>query len=148
MQLVNIRNIKKGCPLHFVKMRKFKNIITRTIVLILALQILNMSISCRITNDSFFSKIDNSVNIADHALEYIIEDVMGFKNAFPEIKENQQQHHVSNTQKVQEFKLFSFQPIIDNCYSTKISTDKYSLLIIHPYNEYAWEINPPPPKVA
>lgn len=129
-------------------MKSIKIYFTKFIVLIVALQILNMSISCRIANDSFFSKIDNSVNIADHALEYIIEDVMGFKNAFPEVKENKQQHHVSNTQKVQEFKLFSFQPKIDICYSTKISNDKYFLLIIHPYNEYAWEINPPPPKLS
>ena len=148
MQTVNITSIKITCPLHFIKMKSFKLNITRFTVLILALQILNMSISCRITNDSFFSQLDNSVNIADHALEFILEDLMGFKNAFPEIKENKQQHHVTNTQKVQEFKLFSFQPKMENCFSTKISTDKYSLLIIHPYNEYAWEINPPPPKVA
>ena len=73
------------------KLRKFRLHITRFIILILALQILNMSISCRVTNDSFFYQINDSVNIADHALEYIIEDVMGFKNAFPEIKENKQQ---------------------------------------------------------
>ena len=130
------------------KMERLKKYTTRFIVLILALQILNMSISCRITNESFFSQIDNSVNIADHALEYIIEDIMGFKNAFPEIKENKQQHHISNTQKVQELKLFSFQQKIENSSYTKISIDKYSLLVIHPYNEYAWEINPPPPKAA
>ncbi len=129
-------------------MKIIKVHINRFIVLILALQILNMSISCRITDESFFSEIDNSVNIADHALEYIIEDVMGFKNAFPEIKENKQQHHVSNTQKVQELKLFSFQPKIVSSYASKIATDKYSLLIIYPYNEYAWEINPPPPKLS
>ena len=127
-------------------MEGFKKNITRFIVLILALQILNMSISCRITNDSFFSQIDDSVNIADHALEFIIENVMGYQNAFPERKENKQQHHISNTQKIQELKLFSFQPGIGTHLSTIVSKDNYSLLIIHPYNEYAWEINPPPPK--
>ena len=127
-------------------MKGFKKNTTRFIILILALQILNMSISCRISNDSFFTQIDDSVNIADHALEFIIEDVMGYQNAFPEIKENKQQHHVSNTQKIQELKLFSFQPGIATPHSTIILNDNYSLLIIHPYNEYAWEINPPPPK--
>ena len=127
-------------------MEGLKKNITGFIILILALQILNMSISCRITNDSFFSQIDDSVNIADHALEFIIEDVMGYSNAFPEKKEDKQQHHVSNTQKIQELKLFSFQPGIATLHSTIISNDNYSLLIIHPYNEYAWEINPPPPK--
>ena len=130
------------------KMEGFKKNITRFIILILALQILNMSISCRITNESFFSQIDDSVNIADHALEFIIENVMGYPNAFPERKENKQQHHVSNTQKIQELKLFSFQPSIVTPHSAIISNDNYSLLIIHPYNEYAWEINPPPPKYS
>ena len=129
-------------------MKGFKKYITRFIILILALQILNMSISCRITNDSFFSQIDDSVNIADHALEFIVENVMGYPNAFPERKENRQQHHVSNTQKIQEFKLFSYQSCNITRHSTIISTDNYSLLIIHPYNEYAWEINPPPPKYS
>ena len=129
-------------------MKGFKKYITRFIILILALQILNMSISCRITNDSFFSQIDDSVNIADHALEFIVENVMGYPNAFPERKENRQQHHVSNTQKIQEFKLFSYQSNNITRHSTIISTDNYSLLIIHPYNEYAWEINPPPPKYS
>lgn len=127
-------------------MKGFKENITRFIVLTLALQILNMSISCRISNDSFFSQIDNSVNISDHALEFVIEDVLGFSNAFPETKENKQQHHVSTTQKSQEFKLFSFHIKTGLNHSTILSTDNYPIFIIHPYNEYAWELNPPPPK--
>lgn len=127
-------------------MKGFKGYINRLIILILALQILNMSISCRIANDSFFSQIDDSINISDHAIEFIIEDVLGFSNAFPETKENKQQHPVSNTQKSQDFKLFSFQIKTAANYTTLLPADNYSLLIIHPYNEYAWEINPPPPK--
>ncbi len=125
-----------------------KKYTTNFILLILALQILNMSITCRIADDSFFSQIGDSINIADHAVEFIAEDILGFSNAFPEVKENKQQHHVSYSQKVQEFKLFSFQtklPIFN--WSVQIAGN-YSPCIVYPYSDYLWEINPPPPKMA
>ena len=126
----------------------FKKYITNAIFTILALQILNMSITCRIADESFFAQIDNSINIADHAVEFIAEDILGFSNAFPEVKENKQQHHVTYSQKVQEFKLFSFQPksTIFN-WSIQLAGN-YSPWLLSPYSEYLWEINPPPPKMA
>lgn len=121
-----------------------KKIITKFVLLILALQILNMSISCRIADDSFFSQLDASVNIADHAIEFIVEDVLGYTNAFPEVKENKQQHSISCTQKVQEFTVFLFK-------STALLPDyklsvfhNYRTLIVYPYNEYLRNITPPP----
>ena len=120
----------------------------RFVLLVVALQILNMSVTCRITDDSFFSQIDNSVNIADHAVEFIAENILGFTNAFPEVKEGRQQHHVSNTQKTPDFKLFSYKPKPEVPVCTTQACNSYSLLIIQPYCEYLWEVTPPPPKVA
>ncbi len=125
----------------------FRKYTTNFILVILALQILNMSITCRITDDSFFSQIDDSVNIADHAVEFIVEDLLGFTNAFPEVKENKQQHPVS-FQKVQEFKLFSFEPSLEISRCLVLMLENYSSFVVNPYSEYLWEINPPPPKVA
>ena len=126
----------------------FKKYITNFILLVLALQTLNMSISCRIADDSFFSQINDSINIADHAVEFIIEDLMGYSNAFPEVKENKQQQPVSYSQKVQEFTLFSFKPKIESPHCPVLIATNYSPLIVYPYSGYLWEINPPPPKLV
>ena len=124
----------------------FRKYTTNFIFTILALQILNMSITCRIADDSVFSQIDESMNIADHAVEFIVEDILGFSNAFPELKENNHQHHISYSQKVQEFKIFLFQSksAIFN-WSIKIAGN-YTPWLEYPYSEYMREINPPPPK--
>jgi len=106
-----------------------------------------MSISCRIADDSFFSQINNSINITDHALEFIVEDVLGFTNAFPEIKENKEQHSTSYPQKTQEFKLFSFKQKLDSPEYQFLKTPIYPQLVVYPYNEYL-RIITPPPKIA
>lgn len=127
---------------------RLKKYITNFILTILAMQILNMSITCRITDESFFSQIDNSINIADHAVEFIAEDILGFSNAFPEVKENKQQHHVSYSQKVQEFELFTFQLKSTTFYHSIQTAGNYSPCVVYPYSQYLWEINTPPPRIG
>lgn len=126
---------------------RFRKYTANFVLVVLALQILNMSITCRITDDCFFFRLDNSINIADHAVEFITEDILGFVNAFPEVKENKQQHSVS-FQKVQEFKLFSFEPTLEIYRCSVLLTKNYFLFKTHPYFGYLREICPPPPKAA
>ena len=116
----------------------------RFVLVVLALQIMNSSISCRIADDSFFSELDNSVNITDHALEFIVEDVLGFTNAFPEVKENKQQHAVPSLQTIQGFNWSSFK--LQSAIRTyKLVTPiGYCGLVIHPYNKFFQKITPPP----
>ncbi len=113
-------------------------------LLILALQILNMGISCRIADESFFSQLHPSVNIADHAVEFIVEYVLGYTNAFPEATKNQQQHNMYCTQKVQEFTFFSFssKPFIQTY--QLLAERKYCTFIVSPYNQYITIITLPP----
>lgn len=128
--------------------KAFKKYTTNFVLLVLALQILNMSNSCRIADDSFFSQIDDSINIADHAVEFIVEDLMGYTNAFPEVKENKQQHPVSYSQKMQGLTLFSFKPKIEVSHCLVLIAVNYSPLVVYPYCGYLWEITPPPPKLV
>ena len=107
-----------------------------------------MSISCRIADDSFFSSLDTSINIPDHAVEFIVENLLGFTNAFPEIKDNKQQPPITYAQKISNFKLYSFTQKGDPPYFTSRILPKYSSLKVYPYFEYLLEINPPPPKLA
>ena len=124
--------------------KKVKKYFINFTLLILALQILNMSISCRIADESFFSELHSSVNITDHAVEFIVEDVLGYTNAFPEATENQQQHNVYCTQKVQVFTFFSFslKPIVQNY--QLLAARKYCTFIVSPYNQYVSIITLPP----
>ena len=124
--------------------KAFKNISTKFILVILALQVLNMSISCRIADDSFFSQLDASVNVADHALEFIVEQVLGYTNAFPEFKENKQQHALSCSQKVQEFSFYCFSPKPAGDNYPIITSENYRTIIVHPYNKFLQKITPPP----
>ncbi len=124
--------------------RLIKQISTKFILIILALQILNMSISCRIADDSFFSQLDASVNIADHAVEFIVEEMLGYKNAFPELKENKQQHAISCSQKVQEFSFYAFSPKTQTHNYPALQVENYSILIVQPYNKFFQKITPPP----
>ena len=124
--------------------KAFKNISTKFILVILALQVLNMSISCRIADDSFFSQLDTSVNIADHAVEFIVEQVLGYTNAFPEVRENKQQHSLSCSQKVQEFSFYCFSPKSTINNFPIATSEDYHSLIVHPYNKYLQKITPPP----
>lgn len=145
LHLVNSDVIKMKVTLHFLIMKKaFKNISIKFILVILALQILNMSISCRIADDSFFSQLDASVNIADHAVEFIVEVVLGHTNAFPELKENKQQHSLSCSQKVQEFAIYVFgSKTLSNNYPI-LTAENYHTLIVYPYNKFLQKITPPP----
>ena len=127
-------------------MQHTKRYIIHFIFLIVALQILNMSVSGRVGDDVNAARIDDSVNIADHALEFVVENVLGFPNAFPEKKEIKARHSASCCQKVQAVSLFSVHPSIIS--HPVLITLTYSTLPVINYNGYLLEIAHPPPKLA
>lgn len=128
--------------------KRFKKYTAQFILIVVALQILNMSVSGRITDDNDqLTVVDDSVNIADHALEFVVETMLGFTNAFPEKKELKERRSPTCCQKLQLISLFSFHPLI------KISLPEsgsisYFPWIVNAYSSYLLEIAHPPPKLS
>lgn len=129
----------------------FKNHITRFTVLLLALQILNLSVQSRPasdTNDSYMLSHTHLVNPIDHALEYIVERLMHKKDAFPEDGKAHSQDPI-HLVKTTAFNLY-----LSYYHTPLVATTSHPLLLTHKdaYAEgydylFASEINPPPPKV-
>lgn len=77
-------------------MRYFRNHISRFVVFVLAVQILNMSIDAPNTHTAIDKKTSDKFNYIDTYLEYIAEVLLKYENAIPESKNRQQkelQHH-------------------------------------------------------
>ena len=129
----------------------FKKYITRFTVLLLALQILNLSVQSRPssdTNDSYMLSHTQLVNPIDHALEYIVERIMHHKNAFPEDGKAHSQDPI-HLEKTTAFNLY-----LSPYYTPVMATTSHPIMLTHKdaYAEgydylFASEINPPPPKV-
>jgi hypothetical protein len=120
-------------------------------VLLLALQIMNLSVQSRPTlgtNDSFLLGHGSMVNPIDHLLEYVLERVLHRKNAFPEDGRNKEHRDPMQFEKTTTFNLyFSY-------YAIQIENPVHTIILTHrdAYTEgynylFASEINPPPPKV-
>lgn len=132
-------------------MNFIKKHIVRFIVLLLALQILNLSVQSRPTsdtNDSFMLGHSQLVNPIDHALEYIVERIMNKKNAFPEDGKSNSQDPI-HVEKTTSFNLYFAYYDIQH-----IGATVRPIILTHrdAYAEgyhylFASEINPPPPKV-
>ncbi|WP_222166726.1 hypothetical protein [Edaphocola aurantiacus] len=120
------------------------------IVMLLALQIMNMSVY----SSGFYIKVKDGkghkvsmFNQIDSVLEYLVEITFGQVNAFPE-QDTGHHHpikHITKTAKffdvaIQEIRQFELQSITEHA-PVKYTeyTDKYDFL-------YYKEINPPPPK--
>ena len=135
----------------FTSVSCIKKYTTHFIVLLLALQILNVSVQSRPandTNDSYMLSHTHLVNPIDHALEYIVERILHKKNAFPEDGKAHRQEPI-HLVKTTAFNLYF------SCYHTPLlATTSHPLMLTHKdayaegYNYlFASEINPPPPKV-
>lgn len=128
--------------------KRFKTYTIQFVLIVVALQILNMSVSGRVTDDNApLIVVDDSVNIADHALEFVVENMLGFTNAFPEKKELKERHSPTCCQKLQLISLYSFHPLI------KIAPQEsgpvsYFPWIVNAYSSYLREIAHPPPKLS
>ena len=123
-------------------MKKSHSYITKFILIVVALQLLNLSIYAQ--DFKILSNNTEATNICETVLEYVLEIVLDHKNAIPE----QSQHHKD----LHFHKHVSFKAI---CFGVPVTTEhEYSikkieivpLKQIYAY-QYLQEINPPPPKV-
>ena len=118
-----------------------KKHIARLVTLLVAMQLLNLSIYAQ--DFKPFSGTDEDTNITESVTEYVIEIVLGHKNAIPE----QSQHHKDlHFHKHISFKAVTVFPSYhvpgiqqQNAAAAVPLQESYSYL-------YYQEINPPPPK--
>jgi len=119
-----------------------KKYIIRAITLVVALQLLNLSIYAQDFKPLYADDGNCGVNISETVVEYVVEVLLGHTNAIPE----QSQHHKDlHFHKHAAFKAISFQafhmpePEQASAAAAAVLDDPYRYL-------YFCEINPPPPK--
>ncbi|MES2329876.1 MAG: hypothetical protein V4539_09755 [Bacteroidota bacterium] len=120
----------KGLPKH----------ITRFLTLVVAMQLLNLSIYAQ-----DFKPLcqDDETNITETITEYVVEVLLGHKNAIPE----QSQHHKDlHFHKHIAFKAISIFPMY-HVPGLQQQNAALAVPLSEPYSYlYLQEINPPPPK--
>ncbi|MFC4232399.1 hypothetical protein ACFOW1_10885 [Parasediminibacterium paludis] len=127
-----------------------KHIISKYLLFILAIQILNISVDAIDFHPIYnpHSTANSDFNDINSAVEYISEIVLGYKDAFPEIQKQGEQKNTQsikhNVIKIYEPKPFHFS--VDQQFITVVSfvyplDEKYSFL-------FSKDVTPPPPKEA
>ncbi len=121
----------------------FKKHIIRLITLVVAMQLLNLSIYAQDFKPIHNEAGSDETNITETFVEYIVENVLGHTNAIPE----QQQHHKD----LHFHKHISFKAI--NAFSSfrlpdmRRNSSIAAVPLLESYDYlYLQEINPPPPK--
>jgi hypothetical protein len=111
------------------------------IVLLVALQILNMSIDIPVSSNQ--NAAEKDYNFIDTYVEYVAEVVLKHDNAIPETKHRQQR----------QFQLHKHLPIICQLVKVPLTATTYCSLHLKykPFSssfvpQYIKEINPPPPR--
>jgi hypothetical protein len=123
----------------------YKKYIVRFITLVVAIQLLNLSIYAQDFKPIYTAVNSTETNITETIFEYIFEVVFDQKNAIPE----QSQHHKD----LHFHKHISFKAIgISKLFPLPALVNTKSAVLI-PLSEsfaymYKQEINPPPPKSA
>lgn len=126
-----------------------RSLLTKTIVIIWALQVLNLSVYGSAYMESYkdtSGKVHTELNQIDSLAEYITETVLEYHNAFPE---NGQ--HTKNTAKTLKgsFQLFHLEQKIKPVIITIPYNRNKHIIPQESYNFlFCKEINPPPPKFS
>lgn len=126
-------------------MNTIRTYILRFVLLIVAVQILNLSVYGRDIVETAPSNSIGELNQIDSMIEYVAEIILDHKNAFPENGTHNHQSHTSHQMKHASFSMISFRKnteIKRFCKTVNIhipSKEDYKYL-------FAREINPPPPK--
>ena len=124
--------------------KTFSHIVSRSLLLVIALQIFNLSVN-GIDFKPLYTSNFTEFNDINSITEYISEIVLGHFNAFPE--------YAKKTQKQSQLQKHISIKIINevNCYQPtcfeQTRTQYLSPLKDSELDEYNLEINPPPPKV-
>lgn len=125
-------------------MQRFNKHIIRVLTLILAIQLLNLSIYAQDFHPIMESATNKETNISETIVEYVIEVVLGHKDAIPE----QNQHHKDlHFHKHINFKSINFdkaQLLSDS----QIHIASLPIILQESFEDlYQQEINPQPPKL-
>ena len=111
-------------------------------MLVVALQLFNLSIYAQDFKPINCTECGGEVNISETIVEYVVEVVLGYTNAIPE----QTQHHKDlhshkhDSFKVIQFPAFTIPAVQSQCSARAVALcDSYDYLYLN-------EINPPPPK--
>lgn len=125
-------------------MQKINKHIIRVITLIIALQLLNLSIYAQDFTPIYNNQGNTETNISETVVEFVIEVVLGHTGAIPE----QSQHHKDlHFHKHVSFKAISIQkPVLLS--ASQINISKLPIPIKESFQDlYQQEINPQPPKI-
>ena len=120
-----------------------KKHITRFITLVVALQLLNLSIYAQDFRPIYNETGSDEINITETIGEYVVEVVLGHTNAIPE----QSQHHKDlHFHKHMSFKAISFNRDM-YLSASQLHVAKMPIPLHETFeNLYMQEINPQPPK--
>ena len=122
-------------------MPTLRNYIARFITLVVALQLLNLSIYAQDFHPLCGEGPGCGVNISETVVEYVVEVVLGHKNAIPEQQEHDDMHfHKHGSFVAIDFRCYRLpEMIVPVPARTMALNESYDYLFLR-------EINPPPPK--
>lgn len=117
----------------------------RSITLLVAMQLLNLSIYAQDFRPFYNESGSEETNITETIVEYIVEDVMGHTNAIPE----QSQHHKDlHFHKHLSFKAIHFDRKV-SLSASQLNMATLPVLVHESFiDRYFREINPQPPKAC
>jgi hypothetical protein len=121
----------------------FKKHIIRFVTLVVALQLLNLSIYAQDFKPIYNEAGSDETNITETVVEYVVEIVLGHTNAIPE----QSQHHKDlHFHKHMSFKAISFNRDMFLS-ASQLYVAKMPIPLHETFDDlYMQEINPQPPK--
>ena len=124
-------------------MRYINKHIARVITLLVALQLLNLSIYAQDFKPIYNEAGSDETNITETVVEYVVEIILGHTNAIPEQRQNHKDIHFH---KHVSFKAISFtRP--DILSASQLNMAKLPILLHESFEDrYSQEINPQPPK--
>jgi hypothetical protein len=124
--------------------QRFNKHIIRVITLIVALQLLNLSIYAQDFTPIYNNQGNTETNISETIVEFVIEVVLGHTGAIPE----QSQHHKDlHFHKHVSYKAISFVKTV-LLSNSQINIAKLPIPIKESFKDlYQQEINPQPPKI-
>lgn len=85
--------------------------------------------------------------MADHAVEFIIENLLAYTNAFPEKEEINVRHWTSCCQKIQAFPLFLYHPGI-SLLPPLTALPEHAYRVVNSNSQFLLEIAHPPPRLT
>jgi hypothetical protein len=124
--------------------QKFNKHIIRVITLIVALQLLNLSIYAQDFTPVYNNQGNTETNISETIVEFVIEEILGHTGAIPE----QSQHHKDlHFHKHASYKAIGIvKPVVLS--ESQINISKLPFPIQESFQDlYQQEINPQPPKI-